>query len=83
MLNGASGGGLVFEKAYNLTNNHLFNQTAESCFGNTLKFGVKEGISIDAKQDLSFMDGLAGTGAGLIKAMNRDGIDFSELLWLI
>lgn len=32
MLNGASGGGLVFEKAYRLTGNDLFNQTAESCF---------------------------------------------------
>lgn len=84
MLNGSAGAALVFEKAYQLTDKDLFNGAAEFCFRSILEFDAEQGDILPLPQpDLSFMKGISGTGAGLIKALGRDRIDFGELLWLI
>lgn len=84
MRNGFSGAALVFEKAYELTRKELFNHAAEFCFKALLEFEVPpQDVISPIEADLSFMDGIVGEGAGLIKAIGRQNIDFAELLWLI
>jgi hypothetical protein len=84
LLSGASGAALVFERVYKLTGNDLFNQTAEFCYSGVLEFDAEQKHTLLPSQpDLSFMEGITGTGAGMIKALSRDRIDFGELLWLI
>ncbi|MGX5855023.1 lanthionine synthetase LanC family protein [Dyadobacter jiangsuensis] len=84
MRNGFSGAALVFERAYKLTRKDLFNHAAEFCFKALLEFEAPQQDVVPlVEPDLSFMDGIAGEGAGLIKAIDRQNIDFGELLWLI
>jgi hypothetical protein len=84
MLGGTSGAALVFEKVYHLAGQDLFSHAADCCYKYTLDGDVSgEGIMQPMQPDLSFIEGITGTGAGLIKAISRDRIDFGELLWLI
>ena len=81
---GFSGAALVFERAYELTRKDLFNHAAGFCFKALLEFeGSQQSAISPIEPDLSFMDGIAGEGAGLIKAIDPQNIDFGELLWLI
>nr|WP_295924384.1 lanthionine synthetase LanC family protein [uncultured Dyadobacter sp.] len=83
MLDGFSGAALVFEKAHQLTCNELYNDATQFCFQAVLEYDLREDIWPLVPPDLSFMKGISGAGAGLIKALIPDKIDFAELLWLI
>lgn len=83
MLDGFSGAALVFEKAHQLTYNKLYNDATQFCFQTVLEYDIRDDVWPLVPPDLSFMKGISGAGAGLIKALMPDKIDFAELLWLI
>lgn len=78
---GASGAALAFDKIHRISDNTLFATAASFCYGRVLESACNPNEA--DKTNLSFVQGIAGMGACLIKAAGQGRIDFDELVWLL
>jgi lantibiotic biosynthesis protein len=91
ILFGSVGLGIMFSRIHTLTNEACFQEAADFWYASTLDFAEHEdglaGYKAAYNQwhthtNLAFSEGIIGIGAGLIKALHSDKVDFDSLVWL-
>ncbi|GGD74514.1 hypothetical protein GCM10011514_43210 [Emticicia aquatilis] len=93
ILYGASGVALIYDKMYRLTDNSIFDDSANEWYNSIINYQKKtskhqsnlgfEGFFNQhfAHTNYSFMEGIAGIGTTLMQSIDRSAI-FDKLIWL-
>ncbi|GAB4022757.1 lanthionine synthetase LanC family protein [Spirosoma koreense] len=92
ILYGAAGTALLFDKAYELTGQLVFDEAARYWYERIPGFAVHDNPTAGYRgvfnqhfphTNIAFMEGIAGIGAALMKYTQRDNYSFDELIWLL
>lgn len=92
ILYGAAGTALLFDKAYALTQQPVFDEAARYWYESIPRFAVHDNATAGYQgvfnqhfphTNIAFMEGIAGIGATLMKYTERDNYSFDELIWLL
>ncbi|UHG94940.1 lanthionine synthetase LanC family protein [Spirosoma oryzicola] len=92
ILYGASGTALIFDKVYELTGQPEFDEAARYWYERITDFATYDNTTAGfqgvfnqhfSHTNTSFIEGIAGIGATLMKYSQRDNYSFDELIWLL